>query len=504
MMKQRTIVSLLLAAVVLAAVSSCGDSSEKGKEENTTPTDSTSATEAVTEETLKSLLPEGLDYGGAEFRVLNGYYFENDTFMLHVDEASGDVVNDAVYNRIAKTESDLNMKFTYRDVCTQTSGTEDPAKLITRSVTANSDDYDLIFGCAYNLAPLVVNNMFYNLEGNEYLHLDQPWWYQDFNKELTIGEGKTFFVTGDITLGVLRNMSCMYVNKQLYTQFYESIDEMYQEVLDGKWTFERLAQNCTDLYQDLNGDGKPSDEDRYGIGVITASLTDHFTYDAGIRVTARDENNLPYLVMNNEKTVNHTQRLYDLYYQNPGARVFPPDYNSLDIVMPRKFNANELLYLPGWFYTSELLRDMEVDYAVIPFPKYDESQETYLSLAHDISVIACLPSTCSKADMAGAVMETLAFEGYKNLLPAYYEVAIKVKYNRDSTDAAMQILDIIHDNSTTDFAFIYNYALNGIGLIERDLMGGKSADFASKYAKSEKTYQKKLDKLIEAYTSIDS
>lgn len=495
--------SLLLASLVLAGLVSCGDSDNDGGTATNAP-ESAAVTEiAETEDELQSLLPDNLDFGGEEIRIINGFYFENDAFMLHVDESTGDVVNDAIYNRIINTESKLNVTFTYQDMYMQGGANGDTAATVRRSVTAGSDDYDLIFACQYNIVPLVLDNIILNLDGCEYLHLDQPWWYQDYIAEMSIGEGKTYFVTGDITLGVLRNMSCMYVNKQLYTQNYESVDDMYKEVLDGKWTFDRLGEICTEMYQDLNGNGQYDDDDRYGIGVITANLTDHFTYNAGIRATERDENNIPYLMMNNEKTVTHTQKLYSLYYENPGVRVFPADYNSLDVVMPTKFNANELLYLPGWFYTSELLRDMDVDYAVIPFPKYDEAQEEYLSLAHDISVVSCLPTTCSKVDTTTAVMEQMAFEGYKNVLPAYYEVAVKVKYTRDSTDAAMQILDMIHDNSTTDFAFIYNYALNGLGLIERELMGGKKSDFASAYAKKEKAFQKKLDELIEVYTSID-
>ncbi len=499
-MKNTKILSLLMASLLLAGLVSCGgDDSTTADTVGTQSADTTAPVE--TEETLKSLLPDDLDYGGEEIRILNGFYFENDAFMLHIDESSGDVVDDAIYNRIINTESELNVKFTYEDMGQMAS--QDAGASVRRSVTAGSDDYDIIFGCQYNLVPLVLDNMYLNLEGCEYLHLDQPWWYQDYIEEMSIGEGKTYFVTGDITLGVLRNMSCLYVNKQMWTQHYESVDDIYNEVLDGKWTFARLQEICTEMYRDINGDGQYDDNDQYGIGVITANLTDHFTYNAGVRATARDENNIPYLVMNNEQTITHTQNLYSLYYENPGVRVFPADYNSLDVVMPNKFNANELLYLPGWFYTSELLRNMEVDYAVIPFPKYDEAQESYLSLAHDISVIACLPTTCSKVDAATAVMEALAFDGYKNVLPAYYEVAVKVKYTRDSTDAAMQILDIIHDNSTTDFAFVYNYALNGLGLIERDLMGSKKSDFASSYTKKEKSFQKKLDELIAVYTALE-
>ena len=503
-MKTKAVFSLLLAALTLTSVmASCGGDGTGDSVVTTGASVETEGAAIETEETLKSLVPEGLDFGGEEIRILSSSYFEGDAFTMHVDEATGDVVNDAVYNRNLALESKFNVKLVYTDQYQNGSGV-DSAVQIRKFVTAGSDDYDILFGCQYNLAPLVLDNIMLNLEDCEYLHLDQPWWYQNHIEEMSIGHGTTYFVTGDITLNVLRNMGCIYVNKQVYTQNYESIEDLYNEVLDGKWTFDRLAQTCTEMYQDLNGDGAFDDDDQYGIGVITANLTDHFTYAAGIRATTRDENNIPVLTMNNEKTVNHTQKLYSLYYENPGVRVFPADYNSLDIVMPNKFNENELLYLPGWFYTAELLRNMEVDYAVIPFPKYDENEPTYLSLAHDISVTACLPTTCSKVEQSTAIMEEMAFLGYRDVLPAYYEVAIKIKYNRDSTDAAMQILDIIHDNCTTDFAFIYNYALNGVGLIERDLMGGKKADFSSAYAKKEKTFQKKLDELIEIFTSIES
>ena len=501
-MKKQLNALLLLAALLAASLPSCGDSSAANTPADTqAPEGNNTVTEAAeTEETLKSLLPSDIDLGGRDIRIMNCYYFENDAFMLESEAATGDVVNDAVYNRNVDVESTLNVKFSYDDYFIPQ---KDAAPVIKKSVQAGSDDFDIVFGVQYNIVPKVLDNIFLNLEDAKYLNLDQPWWYQDYIKEMSMGEGKTFFVTGDITLGILRNMSCMYVNKDLYRQNYESVDEIYDEVLSGKWTIDRLSQRCTEMYQDLNGDGKKDEDDRYGIGVITANLTDHFTYDAGIRATSRDENNIPYITMNNEQTVSWTQKLYSLYYENPGVFVFPADYNSLDVVMPNKLNADELLYLPGWFYTSELLRNMDVDYAVVPFPKYDESQETYLSLAHDISIICCVPGTVSDLDGISAVMEAMAFDGYRDVLPAYYEVAVKVKYSRDSTDAAMQILDLIHDNSTTDFVYIYNYAMNGLGLIERDLMGGKKADFASAYAKKEKTCLKKLDELIASYTEIE-
>ncbi len=502
-MKKQFSSALLLAAILTASLVSCGDSGDDGQKKGGPSTEPVTApvTESATEAQMKSLLPQDLDFGGQEVRILNGIYFENDGFMLSAESSTGDIVNDAVYKRYLQVESELNVKLKPETHCLMTS--DDSAALLRKSVTAGSNDFDLMFGIQYNIVPEVLNNVLMNLNDTKYLQLDQPWWYQNCIRELSVGAGATYFVTGDITLGVLRNMSCMYVNKNLYQQYFESADEIYQEVLDGKWTFDRMGEICSMLYQDLNGDGKTDDADRFGIGVITASLVDHFTYDAGIRATTRNADNIPEITMNNEQTVNFMQKLYNLYYENPGVRIFEPTYDSLDIVMPNKFQANELLYLPGWFYTSELLRSMDVDYAVIPFPKYDEQQESYLSLVHDVSTVVCVPTTCEIVDTVSAVMEDLAFYGYRDVLPAYYEVAIKVKYNRDSTDEAMQVLDIIHDHSTSDFAYVYNYALNGLGLIGRELMGGKKSEFSSYYEKREKSYQKKMDTLIGVFTDLE-
>jgi hypothetical protein len=157
----------------------------------------------------------------------------------------------------------------------------------------------------------------------------------------------------------------------------------------------------------------------------------------------------------------------------------------------------------GWFYTSSLFRTMEGDYGLIPYPKFDEAQEKYLSLVHDTALVYCVPITIgNNFDAVSATMEALAFEAYKSVTPAFYEIALKLKYIRDSDDTALQIVDMIHAGATTDFAYIYNYALNDIGLIMRALMGGKRSDFASEYAKKENGVITKLDELIELYTSL--
>ena len=158
-MKTKAVFSLLLAALTLTSVmASCG-----GDATTTTPNDTntvdTESAAAETEETLKSLVPEGLDFGGETIRILSSSYFETDAFTMHVDEATGDVVNDAVYNRNLALENKFNVDFTYED--NYLNGGTDAAVQIRKFVTAGSDDYDIIFGCQYNLALDKCNHFFH-------------------------------------------------------------------------------------------------------------------------------------------------------------------------------------------------------------------------------------------------------------------------------------------------------------------------------------------------------
>lgn len=499
-MKMKIVSMICAILIILPIIISCSDNGTV--DSPTTEVTTTGTVESAVDTEIQSLLPSDLDFGGEVIKILNCMYFAaNDDFMFNATELSGDVVNDAVYDRNINVQNQLNVEFEL--INKYLSGGDVTQTLIKNSVLAADNAFDMIFGIQYDCVPLVLENTFYNLVDAQYLNLEQPWWAYDYIQEMSIGDDKLYFVTGDITLGLIRNMSCMYFNKSVYTDLFGDPEEIYDIVIDGRWTFDQYAEYVRQCYRDLNGDGTSDVNDQFGCGVITANLTDHLTYDAGMRVTTRNSDGIPELTMNNEKMATFTQMMYELYYENPGIHVFSPDYTSLDITIPNKFKANEMLFMLGWFYSSETLRDMDVDYGIIPFPKYDENQSTYLSLAHDISTLVCVPATCDKIDTVTAIMEALAFEGYKNVIPAYYEIALKVKYVRDSTETALQIIDTIYENSTTDFAYVYNYALNNIGLIMRDLMGGKKSDFVSTYSSKEKLLITKFDELIEVYTSLN-
>ena len=494
------ILAALAIVFALFSLFACGESSGKSGddgESGKTADDGVSAQEKT--EGIQNPIPNDVNFNGEEIRILNCAYYSEDVFDIYVESEIGEIVNDSIYRRNLKTQNDLNVQFKFKDMSLV--GGDNFEQTVKNSVMAGSDDYDLLVNAQFNCVPLANANVLMDLSDLPYADWSRPWWPGGYIQEMTIGKNRIYFLTGDISLTFVRQMSCVYFNKQLYADNFGNPDEMYKTVLEGKWTLDKLSDMAKGMYKDLNGNGEHDDGDQYACGLLAANLTDHFMLDAGVRITARDSEGLPYFVMNDEKTATFTEKLYQLYYNNEGSRIFPPTNDSNNITIPQKFMRDELLFDFGWFYVSELLRNMQTDYGIIPFPKYDENQASYLSLAHDIVPIYCIPLTCEKTEAAGAVLEALAFESYKSVLPSYFEVALKLKYARDSSEDAFKIIDMIHDSCTTDFAYIYTFALDGIGHIMREIMAAKTADFVSRYEKKESRMQSSLEKLIDAYVN---
>ena len=107
-MNKQITATLLFCALLLAG---CGDS---------TPADTTAA--AVQEQEMTASagprdgLPEDLDFGGTEVKIHAGLWMGITSDPLseyYVEEATGDVVDDAVFNRNRTVEDRLNVKLTY-------------------------------------------------------------------------------------------------------------------------------------------------------------------------------------------------------------------------------------------------------------------------------------------------------------------------------------------------------------------------------------------------------
>lgn len=123
------------------------------------------------------------------------------------------------------------------------------------------------------------------------------------------------------------------------------------------------------------------------------------------------------------------------------------------------FAADKVLYYMTKLESLDDLRDMESDFAILPYPKYDADQSKYLTLIATATQMTYVPTTTNDAALTGKVCEALSYYSYKDVVPAYYDVALKNKYSRDENTQKM--LDIIRSGAVMPFEYAYSTVIGG-------------------------------------------
>lgn len=493
---------LLLTAVPV--VTACGDAA-KSPDNVSKNTDPVSAeTEAVTEDPANRILdkiPEGTDFGGLEIRIrcndFDQTQYEAELFVKGPDEADGDIVHDAILARNQKVEERLNVKFVYQ----VESYTYDQVYQPTQKLIMSGDDvYDLFVDQQYGLLKVAADNMLYNFKDNGINDFSQNYWWDEYMDQLQLGADARFIVAGDYFLDVVEVASAIFFNKAMYESHYEDSEELYQLAFDGKWTIEEFGKYIKEFYSDVNGDGKVDDGDLFSMN-LSRNYMDAQVFGSGVQFMSRDKDGYPVLNMKDEKIAN----LMEIIKLN----MFEPEttfnFATVSGVTEAQYYQNQrtsfanrqMLFLNDYLAAVKDLRDMKDDYGILPIPKMDESVDAYRSVSHDTAQVGAIPTTCQNADKVCTVLEALCSMSHNTTMQTYFEQAMKVKYARDEKSSEM--IDLLHDSITSNFVYAFGPQMNNVYEIFRAMFDSKSSDYASRYAKMEKTVEKQLEKAITAY-----
>lgn len=509
-MKKRNLIFLALLAVGAVAALSCSDAQEKNTVGNTEAVQGmvSADTEAVTEE------PDpfaDFDFGGEEIRIYTSINevtgVGNSNYLIEgPEEETGDAVQDSAYERNRSVEEILNVKLNYTevDVTYSNCGSE-----ISKLVMAGDDVYDIVINDLFPLATLSVSGKFMNVADAPYIDYSKNYWYKGYMEPLSLDGGEhQYILAGDYFIDILRSAHALYFNKNMLASLFDDGDQLYQEVLNNTWTYDKLLSYINESYQDLNGNGKKDVDDRFGmIAFELWGPSIPFIVSADMTYVHPENDGTLTLAMNNERSVKLLEKLNDIFYADGTGSIYTdlnPNSPTADPEATNIFKSGRALFLAyNRLGSFENLRDMKDEVGILPYPKMDETQKEYITSSHDTTEIGVIPVTVSKFDTICAVLEVLCRETQKIVLPAYYETGLKVKYSRD--DYSSQMIDIIHDHIGGSFPLAYgdycsNFFLNGAYYTP---MNNKSRDFSSNYAKHEKTIQKKLNKMVESFLEID-
>lgn len=486
---------ILVLASVCSLYLSCSQNPVISDNFNTQETGQTTETDLDTTAdpyAVSDNLPADLNFDGAAVRVLGRevddiFYTINWEFT---DEQYGEVFNDALFMRELSVEERLNISI--EKTLSLTS-----YQVMSKSVKAGDDEFDFVFANAYDVAPLALENIVLDLSKFPNIDFDMPWWPDTILKDVTIN-GKTYFVTGDISPSVLGFMNCIFFNKNIAAD--NNITGLYDLVFSGQWTFDKYAAFAKMSYKDLNGNNEVDKEDMFGVttsdyydvyfsafeipitnteadGSLSLALGEKFyTAYSKLREFSMDISCLPQKISNENEKVNYTNDV--------------------------KFFANgQLLFFGGLVRFSDYFREMKNDYGILTVPKWDEKQKDYHTTSHANYSLVSVPSTLpsDRHDMVGAVMEALASEGYRSTTPAYFESTLKNKYSRD--EETLKVLDILRNGLEFQPVMIYYKSMGDILHLFRYACYPQNTydDMTSYYAKNLKVFQKFIDKFNEHY-----
>ena len=487
-MKLKQITALLLASLLLASCASAG-TSEVETTGAATDAETTINTAELTEMEKRALMEDDLpekDFGGKDFRISTkrGTMYEIDE-----EEETGDIIEDALYARNRRIEERFNIKIV--PVITEAGDGNTHVNEVRQSIMAADDAFDLSATYVFTTGPLVTDGCFLNWLNMPYNDLSKPWWIGGVNDKFRVGDA-IYAATGDMCVSTLKLTYGVFYNRTRGAD-YDLNETIYDTIREGKWTIDKFIEMTRDVYVDVNGDGERGNTDFYGFTAEKATNLDVYTFAFDIPLVKNNEDGVPELAINTPKTIEAVEKVNKLYWDGVGSYI-PEDYME-PIHMFRSGNALfTTTYLTNAFST---FRDMTDDYSILPYPKWDEAQEKYMTGAMDNYSVLGVPVTVSDLEMVSIITESLNIESYKTLFPTYYEQALQSKYARDAE--SIEMIDILMAGRNFDFCTLFSSTIIGIPFMVRELVAGKSTAFASKYKSLEKGAQKGLEKVLKAY-----
>ena len=476
-------ISLLLLAAMLTAGTSCGGTPSGN---NDTPDGQEQTTETTSGETTSPLYDlEKKDYNGREFRISVNKKYEDE---MWVEEENADVCNDAVYNRNVKVEDYLNIKIKTVPSENETVQVSD----ISKNLMAGDDVYDLTAVYTWLAGGPALQGFYYSWKDVPVVDFSREWWVTDANEAFNIN-GNQFVAVGDLSITTLLLSYAVFFNQRIAGA--NQFPNLYETVLDGKWTIDTLIDLSKDMYQDINGDGKADAGDSYGFAADKVTNLDAWTAAFDIPLTAKDSGGAPTACIDLGKTQTAIDKVYSLYYDTK-TYLTGGDGKEIEV-----FANGNTAFLTTWINNSfSTLRAMKDDYGILPYPKFDESQESYYSNSMDNYSVLSVPKTVQDTEFVGRVTEALTRENHFSVVPAYYDVALTSKYARDEQSVAM--LDIIMNGRMYDFSILHSGELANLPYFFRNLIANKKTTVASSYAKIETKVNEGLKKLAEEYAAL--
>lgn len=340
------------------------------------------------------------------------------------------------------------------------------------------------------------------VQGN-YFDLEDPGYMADLMQSLTLSQSKVYCVASDYFTDIIRAFFVTPVNRTLFDQIaatgaiedlngdgVSDINDFFEEVLNGDWTYSRLAYYSNEVYNDDNNDSTSQLGDTLGF-VLAADNGLHgagMVYTSNVTIIAREwdatkgDNNY-YYPEENQILYDLCDALAKLFTENRGITSCHKQRDNLSqfgavegthTAIREEFARNKILFggviLVGALEYSSYQAMKSGDtggFGVAPLPTYkaytdEELQEMgveqpYLTQVHTVGRCGGIAHSTVKYARCSAFLQYMSSHS-TDVLNEYYDYNLTYDI-ADGLDGNVTMLQYIRANVRTAFDKLFEDAI---------------------------------------------
>ena len=490
-MKQskRTTSLILFSAILTGILAGCGSEPTGGGETSNGTTSAEVTTEA-------GYAYPDVNYDGYEFRILNIDNFYNCYVKTDVAEQTGETVDDAVYLRNRKVEDKLGIKISeIAETFTSWNDAAKPGTRLQQSVMSGDDDFDCAYVSMAQNAGIVTGGYVLDLKTVPGLNLDEEWWDTDLNSALEL-DGKLFCATSPLQLTSLDLTWVLLFNKQILEN--NKLEMPYDLVREGKWTMDKMYEYVSAI-ANLNGDDSfsftESGKAVYGIAAHTATAPYLFLLAGDNKLVGNDKSGKLTFFGGTERLYNTVEKAAKLLNADDGSSILG-DADFAAGAYYYMFSNERAAFLTTELKGTQVMRPYNVEFGILPTPKYDENQENYVTYASENVFRLCIPANAAKPERTGVILDALSYESKYEVLPLYYNQTICQKGLRDD-DSIEMLSSYISDARMTEVGLIFGITTSLVNNLKTAIRNGDT-NAASIIAAGKDKVETEITDLLEA------
>ena len=491
-------VMLLCLAILGSTFASCGasgrtnESGVSGAETGNQNQETDSGDQGNTRETISPDIPNTYDWGGETVKFLCWWRPDWDaTVRVYRDitssDLTGDLVGDAVFLRNNEIEERYKVSIEM-DLVQQ----NDVPTIVRNQVKTGSNEYDVVYPRLLEAATMVTDNVFLNLFNVPNLDLTKPWWDQSCIDNLSISNALYYCATS-LNVNDKDATAAMAFNKQTCKD--NNIPFFYDVVESGEWTIDLLATYAEQVLNDLDGNDIINEQDFYGfLGKDDVCVS--FFMGSGSQIVTKTDEYTYELTVGEDRDIDVMEDI--VYYMNEDWFYNQHVANIDDIQYTQLFTSGHGLFF--WMRLDEVtnMRASEVDFGILPIPKYEEDQDFYYSMVspHTTGILS-IPSSLSgdRLERVGMIIEALSANSHYNLQYAYVDQSLMTKFSKDE-ESASSVAKVL-EHRVFDPGYLYDF-----GSIREEFlrMGHKQSNLSTTLASLRGVTEARIDKFL---TAID-